>query len=44
MDLFYVENDSKILEWSDHKRLLLEYTDWITENNYVITLKQNLNL
>ena len=36
MDLFYIENDDKIQEWSDKRRLILEYTNWLMEKNYSI--------
>lgn len=41
LELFYVENDSMIHEWSNKKRLILEYTKWLTKNNYHLIKKDS---
>jgi len=36
IDRFYVENDSMISEWSDKKKLILEYQKWLKEHYNVV--------
>jgi len=36
MELFYIENDNMIQEWSSNRQLILKYTKWLSRNNYKI--------
>ena len=38
MELFYVQNDDMIQQWSKEKRLILEYNAWL-EKNFKVPLE-----
>ena len=38
---FYIDNDEMIKEWSDNKRVVIEFKDWLIKNNY--SFQQNVS-
>ena len=42
LETFYAENDEKIHEWSDKRRLILEYHKWLeAKYNFPSIIKNN---